>query len=166
MAGPAQSDFAVCVEPFVNPIWPIIRKANPLIVFSHIREDRRGKCPAKRIVQIGSKDVAKWLLGEGSNEFWEYITRTAPAGVTYEPLTLGQSPFFAAAVAAYLGFETIGLIGVDLTEDRWPDVTEANEAWGRLVDVVSGMGSRIVNLSPESRLVAVEQGTWEDIRRK
>ena len=152
-------------------MWAIIREANPLIVFSHIREDRRGKRPAKRIVQFGSKDVLEWLDPQPLSEV---VTTVEGVGASVsirprkprEPLTLGQSPFFAAAVAAHLGFETIGLIGVDLTEDRWPDVTRENEAWGRLATVVSGMGSRIVNLSPESRLEVVPKGPWEEVRRK
>ena len=79
---------------------------------------------------------------------------------------LGQSPFFAAAVAIHLGFETIGLIGVDLTEDRYPDVSRENESWRRLAELAGRLGSRLVNLSPTSRLETVTKGDWTDVRKR
>lgn len=81
-------------------------------------------------------------------------------------LRLGQSPFYAVAVAAHLGFETVGLIGVDYTEDRWPDVAGINRTWETLLGVVGDMGTKVVNLSPASRLTAVPQGRWEEVRTK
>ncbi len=159
-------DFAVCVEPRRDRgMWDIIAEANPLIVFSHI--DR----PHPRAVLIGSKDVAEWL--HDTDQQWDYITKTLPAAedrkplpVAYERLRLGQSPFYAAAVAILLGFETIGLIGVDLTEDRYPDVTKPNVAWGRLAAIATELGSRIINLNPDSRLETVPMGEWGEIRTK
>lgn len=182
----AQPDFAVCVEPSRNKptrditAWKAVIASSPLVIFSHIAR------PHPRCVLIGSKDVLEWMAPDGV----DYSTDTAmhhfdpgddPDPVLcakcgehrnwhepHERLRLAQSPFYAAAVAAFLGFETIGIIGVDMTPDRYDDgeVERANKAWGRLNSVVAGMGSRLVNLSPESRLVAVEQGKWEEVRGK
>ncbi len=152
-------DFVVCVEPRRDAtIWNLIREYPSLFVFSHIDK------PHPRAVLIGSKDVADWLLDV--DQQWVYILETAPAGVAYKPLRLGQSPFYAASVATLLGFETIGLIGVDLTEDRYPDVSRPNEAYGRLAKIAEGLGSRIVNLSPKSRLDSIPKAGWEEIRTK
>ena len=70
------------------------------------------------------------------------------------------------AVAILLGFETIGLIGVDLTEDRYPNVDRPNHEWGRLAGIAEAMGSRIINLNPDSRLTSVASGGWGEIATK
>lgn len=148
-------DFAVCVEPRRDhEVWNIMREVSPLIVFSHIDK------PHPRAVLIGSKDVRAWLGYDRSPCDGSIAEPIGP------PLRLGQSPFYAAAVAILLGFETIGLIGVDLTEDRWPNPHKENEAWGRLAEVAKALGSRIVNLNPESRLETVPAGQWEEVRCK
>jgi hypothetical protein len=167
-------DFAVCIEPFINPIWPIMREANPPLVFSHICKDRRGKQPFPRIVQMPGKDVREWLTPE-EYRCGESVKRMRSEGVMdwqhdltlpAEPLKLGQSPFYAAAFAILMGFETVGLIGVDLTEDRYPDVRGPNRVYGRLAKIAETLGSRLVNLSPDSRLESIPQGTWQEIRTK
>ena len=150
----AQPDFAVCVEPARDPLWKLIRQHAPLIVFSHIWDNRYGVRPLSRMVKIGSKNVLDWLTPGHTN----------PAA-----LTLAQCPFFATACAVLLGFETIGLIGVDMTNDEthtWPNVDRENLAYGRLADVASSMGSRISNLSPTSRLTSIPHGSWEEVNRK
>ena len=143
-------DFAVCVEPARDKaIWHVIAEASPFVIFSHIER------PHPRAVQINSKDVRTWVGPEAWRE-----------GV--EPLRLGQSAFYAAAVAMLMGFETIGLIGVDLTDDRYAesDAKRANDAYARLAGVAGGMGSRLVNLSTSSRLTSIPSAGWEDIRTK
>ena len=147
----AQPDFAVCVEPWRDPIWATIRKASPIVVFTHLCESKRGKKAHPRAVEIGAKDVLEWLR---------------QSACPMAPLTLGQSPFFASAVATLLGFETVGVIGVDLTEDRYPDVRGINRVWKRLADVCGTLGTRLVNLNPESRLDALPAGSWDEIRTK
>lgn len=146
-------DFAVCVEPYRLPIWKLIREHAPLIVFSHVAGDARREPPCQRIVKIGSKNVADWLT----------------PGSDIQDLRLGQCPFYAIACAILLGFETIGVIGVDFanTEDRnWPNVDRENAAYGKLATIATAQGSRIINLSPTSRLTSVPQGSWEEVRRK
>jgi hypothetical protein len=159
-------DFAVCIEPFANPVWPIMRKANPLLVFSHICKDRRGNQPFPRIVQMPGKDPGEWIFDPATDDEWTWRLKDQPTGTAYKPFTLGQSPFYAAALAILMGFETIGLIGVDLTEDRYPDVRGPNRVYGRLAKIAEALGSRLVNLSPDSRLESIPQGTWQEIRTK
>ena len=141
-------DFVVCVEPPRDTaMWELMRKANPLILFSHIEMK-----DIPRVVKIDCANVREWLTPNDPRPD--------------DTLRLGQSPFFAAAVAIHLGFETIGLIGVDLTEDRYPDLRRPNKAWGELAAIATGQGSRIINLNPESRLETVEKGGWEEIKSK
>ena len=149
------TDFALCVEPYRDAeVWAAVHAANPLIVFTHLSETASGRKAHPRSVKIGSKDVLEWLQ---------------PSGIkNKEPLRLGQSPFYAAAVAIFLGFENIGIIGVDWTADRCTDdeATRGNKAWRRLWEVAHVLGSRISNLSPTSRLKTIPQGEWQDIRTK
>ena len=150
----ASPDFGVCLEPFRDAAWPIMRKANPLICFSHICTDRLGKKAFPRTVKIKSKDVMQWFPGVPER----------PDGK--RTLTVGQAPFFAIACALWLGFETIGIIGVDLTEDRYPDPTPFDVGYGHLNTIARSLKSRLLNLNPESRLTAIPKGTWEEIRTK
>jgi len=144
-------DFAVCVEPRRDKaMWKIINDSSPLIVFSHIDK------PHPRAVLIGSKDVQEWVHPSGP----------LPEAFSDTPLRLGQSPFYAAAVAILLGFETIGLIGVDMTKDRYPNVKGHNAAYARLAAIGEAMGSRLINLSTASRLESIPQGTWDEVRTK
>lgn len=145
-------DFAVCVEPKRDKIWETVAESSPFLIFSHI--DR----PHPRCVLINSKDVGEWLGGP-FEDFEDYEGST--------PLRLGQSPFYAAAVAILLGFETIGLIGVDMTADRYDDleVDRANKQYERLAKVAGWNGSRLINLSSDSRLT-LERGEWSEIRTK
>jgi len=145
-----RSDFAVCVEPFVSRLWPVMRAAGVPFVFAHICEDRRGRRPHPRIVQFDSKNVLDWFAPERtdrSSELW-----------------CAMSPFWAAAVGAWLGFERVGVIGVDLTEDRYPDVRRENAAWQALRNLVIGR-TTILNLSRCSRL-DILGGHWTDFRPK
>ena len=142
----ASPDFALCVEPpRDDDIWAIIREAAPLITFGH--HDKG--CPRKVVFD---RDVAKWL----------------PAPNPTKRLALGQSSFWAAAVALWLGFETVGLIGVDITPDRFPEqwMPGIEEAWGRLHETAGIMGRKMVNLNPDTHLKAVPVGTWEEVRTK
>jgi len=150
-------DFAVCIEPFRDPIWPIMREASPLAVLAHIHLDRRGKSPHPRIVKMSGKDVLRWISDKPAD---------LPNVSGSHPLIVGQSPFFGLAFAVMMGFETIGLIGVDLTPDRYPDAKPSNNGYGKLNTIAKHMGSRIINLNPESRLRAFEFGGWEEIRTK
>ena len=140
------TDFALCVEPPRDAeMWAIMREAAPLITFGH--HDKG--CPRKVVFD---RDVAKWL----------------PAPNPTKRLALGQSSFWAAAVALWLGFETVGLIGVDITPDRFPEqwMPGIEEAWGRLHETAGIMGRKMVNLNPDTHLKAVPVGTWEDVRTK
>ena len=149
----ASPDFAVCMEPKREAeCWGVVRAANPLVVFSHQPSSPR---TAPRIVQIESRDVMQWL-------------DPVPPGETWEPLRISQSPFYAIALSAHLGFETIGVIGVDLTPDRFDQraLETSEKAYGRLRTVVEALGSRIVNLNPDSNLGALEKGPWSEVKTK
>lgn len=157
----ASPDFAVCVEPHRDKtIWNIMAEAPVFAVFSHVTPEHIHPRGAKKIhprfVHITCSDVLQWidiapLLDDGKRR-----------------LRLGQSTFWALAVAIVLGFETIGVIGLDLTEDRFKDkqLATSEDAYGRLRTIAESMGRRIINLNPESRLKALPSGTWEEVRRK
>lgn len=135
-------DLAVCMESRKDPCWDVVLENQPLITFTHIEN------PPPRCIQIHS-DLGQWMPNAPKN------------------LSLAQSPFYAAAVAAWMGFERIGLIGADLSDEkRWPSVDFENEQWAALATVARDMGSELVQLSPESRLTAVPAGTWDSITTK
>ena len=142
----ASPDFAVCMETRKQPIWEShILPNQPILTFTHITN------PPPRCVQIHS-DLSVWMK-------------------PYAPknLRLGMSPFYAAAVACWLGFGRIGIIGVDLTPDRFTCETflrKSEEAWTSLATVAKDMGSELVQLNPQSRLKAIPVGKWEDVRTK
>ncbi len=145
------ADFAVCVEPPRDKeMWKIVDDANPLFAFTHLPG---GRCSNGRSIEFSSKDVRLWLVP--GTEFDRDLR-----------IRLGQCPFFAAAIAVLMGFRTIGLIGVDYTPDRYPDVQPSNVGWQRLGILAAGLGSRLVNLSPESRLETVVKEPWSAIRTK
>ena len=140
-------DFAVCIEPRKNPCWRVVHAASPLITFTHLTEDHS---KFRRTVFM-STDVSKWLFHDP------------------EPLFLGMSPFFATAVGILLGFERIGLVGVDLYRSRYPDPaaqTEWEAAWTRLRSVAEAYDTVLCNLNPRSRLQAIMKSGWETMERK
>lgn len=152
------ADFAVCVEPYRDKeMWKIIADANPLFVFTHLVTKQDGTKPHPRAVYMSSKDVRTWLFPDVELDDIEGRENR---------VRLGQCPFYAAAVAILLGFETIGLIGVDYTKDRFPDVAPSNEAWRKLAILAEELGSHIVNLNPDSRLETIPKTTWEEVRTK
>ena len=150
-------DFAICVEPPRDrEVWGAIRDSSPLVVFSHVATRRDGTRLHPRVVAFdetvnAARDVRPWLTGCSSDPD--------------DPLRLEQSPFYAAAAAALLGFERIGLVGVDLTADRYGDNTmrKSEAAWSRLNRITNG---RIVNLSSQSRLEAIPRAELDEIRPK
>lgn len=144
-----QPDFAVCVEPSEDQdCWEIVRASGATFFLSHAyrRHPREVWIPDKQ-------DVRKWLFpGE---EF------------TGGHCRLGHSTFYAIAAAACLGFETIGVIGLDLTDDRYDhrQLRDAEAGYRRLQDLLKPK-HRILNLNPESRLTAFKAGSWKDLRTK
>lgn len=131
-----QPDFAVCVEPARDSVWSVIRASRPTLTFTHTD---RAKCP--RAVNI-DRDVDKWLSTERTK------------------FQLGMSPFYGAAVALHLGFDRVGLIGVDLDGDggRFSNPNfqrEWEDCWGELVAIAERRGQDLVNLNPCSKLEAV-----------
>lgn len=148
-----QTTMAVCFEPFRDKdCWAAIGRSPAVMAFSHISKNPRshppGQQPHPRIVQVPGRNVAKWFGEKGE-------------------LALSMSPFFAAGVAGYLGFQTVGLIGVDLTRQRFgKDVRRFCEPWARLDEMLQRHGSRIVNLVEDSRLDTVARATTDSIKGK
>ena len=139
-----EPDFAVCVETRKNICWRVIEAHQPLFTFSHISNG-----PA-RCLRIWS-DLSLWLE-HSPKKLW-----------------LGMSPFYGAAVAILLGFERIGLIGVDLTDAKYRDpVAQADweDCWGKLMGIAEAHGKTLVNLNPKSRLAAVPAGAWKDMGKR
>lgn len=153
-------DFVVCVEPAYKgrDSWEAVVEVSPAFVFTHVESMRDGRKPHPRVIPLdpnsnGGRDVIPWVSGK-KNESGDL-------------LRLSQSPFFGAALAAVLGFETVGLIGVDLTVDRYPCVKREERQWGRLAEFLYDQtGAKLVNLSEESRLTSVPRGGLHDIRPK
>lgn len=146
-----QADFALCREPQRNPCWRVVKAAAPLITFTHLGPERRA-----RTVFV-PPDV-RVLFNDA-----RFVTEGAIEG----PITLEMSPFWAAAIAAVLGFETIGIVGVDLGKSRYPDprfLDQCNEAWERLASMAGD--AHIVNLNRASRLRALPFADMDVIRRK
>lgn len=144
-----EPDFATCVEPFDDPVWPIIRDAGVPVVFSHADASRVYKTPHPRIVAFPDRDVSRWAWTD-----WEL-----------GPLECPMSPYWATAVCGWLGFERIGLIGVDLTRDRFGDIKREDAKWHSLAVLLKMHGSEVVNLSQMSRLTIAE-APWSAIRPK
>jgi hypothetical protein len=146
-------DFAVIIDDHNDPVWEDVK---PWRVAYYFTPHPPHKKLPKRLVQIGNFDADSELAPEDRRDLLRMPT-----------LHIAQSPFYALAVATYLGFDTVGLIGVDLTEDRWPKVDGINRAYGELVQMLgTEYGTRFINLSPDSRLEAIPQGSWEDVRTK
>lgn len=77
------------------------------------------------------------------------------------------SPYTACVVAHHLGIQTIGLLGVDFTPDHYNRkdgdhnqtyrVKEIDDEFGRLAEELWIRGTRLVNLSPTSRIESLEK---------
>jgi len=147
----AAAELAVCVEPFRDPMWPILRASSPMVVFSHLCENRRGQRPHPRIVKFPDKDILPWF------------DETRPG----DPLWCAMSPFWGVAVATFLGFDLVGIIGVDLLDpERWVDIHREQRHWKDLVDLAERKGTRVIQLNPKSALEVVPVGSWDEIRKK
>ena len=143
----ASPDFACIMEPMRDPIWKQIADHlhSPMAIFGH---HLRG---GPRKIEF-NRDLTTFL--------------DCPS---IGALRLGQSAFWAAGVALHLGFETVGLVGVDITPDRFNNeahLREVQEAYRRLNETAENMGRKLINLNPESHLSTVPFGSWSDIRPK
>ena len=149
-----EPDLACCVEPKRDPMWVReMKSVAPLVIITHIDSPKNHT----RCVKIISKDVLDW---------WVKPEDRIGKDSRKHPLRLGQCPFYATASAAHFGFETIGLIGVDLTPDRYPHPEREIAMWGRLAKEIGKIGSRVVNLSPESKVTSIPQAPWSELRTK
>lgn len=144
-----EPDFGVCIEPPRDAeIWRTMRFAPLPMVFS--QHSKRHP----RVVEISVKDVRAWFHWDDGDD---------------KPLRISQSGFFATAVALFLGFETVGLIGLDMTapvHDSKGELGRINDAFMRLRGIAEAHDQRLLNLSPASRLATIERGPWSEMRRK
>lgn len=143
-----QPDFAVCFEPPGDKdCWDVVTASRPTFVLTH----NGFKHP--RSIELGSNDVCEWLF----------------PGEKRDRLTLGMAPFYAAAAALMIGFERIGVIGVDLGRDRFNNANYMKltlEAWKDLDALAAERGQDIFNLNPTSNLTTIKQGEWRMLRAK
>jgi len=148
----ARPDIAVCMEPARDECWIAIRNQTPYFVVAH-QPDTKLQKPHPRCVHIPSPDVLQWITGEPSQE---------------PSLTMASSAFYAAASACLLGFGKVGVIGVDLSDDRYSkgEVACANERWQRLNEHATKGGTLLLNLSDTSNLDALPKGTWQQLQTK
>lgn len=135
-------DLAACFEPRKDlDVWAVIKACPIPWVLSHISRDHQ------RLVLTPSKEDMK-------------IAANAP-------LEFGQSPFYSMVSAVLMGFDTIGVIGLDMTRDRYNFKLGLEEAaYEGVCEFAESQGSRIINLNPDSRLQAIPKGGWEEIRGK
>lgn len=128
-------DFAVCVEPARDRVWSVIRASRPTLVFTHT-----DRVKVARAVHI-DRDLVTYFNTERTQ------------------LRLGMSPFYGTAVAMLMGFDRIGLVGVDLDgNERFSNPNfqrEWEDKWGELNRIAIERGQDIVNLNTRSKLQAV-----------
>jgi hypothetical protein len=142
-------DFALCIGARKDKYWPYVKASSPLFVFTHIPKRH------PRAIRF-STNLYDWL--------------PPPEGAA-ESLVLGMSPFYGVAVAIALGFETIGIIGVDLDGDggRYSDERFQKKwelEWGWLAKVAENAGAQLLNLNVKSKLQALPKGGWPGVRGK
>lgn len=109
-----------------------------------------------RLVELGHKsDVRPWIASAPVTDFWPHQQRFG----------LAQSTFYGITAAVALGFERVGVIGLDLTADRYSDadLAESSVMYGALADLARRCGSDVVNLSDNSRLSTIPRATWDTI---
>jgi len=147
------ADYAIAIDAYDDPVWEEMKPYTAPVYFTGRDPET---CPAPRAVQIGNFPEAEEMQ----------LRRDGVQLLHVPPQFIPQCPFYAIAVAAYLGFETIGVIGVDLTEDRWPEVDGINTTYEMMVDTCRKQGSRVINLNPESRCTGIPAGEWDEVREK
>ena len=158
-AGWFRPDFAACFEPRSDTaVWETI-KDTPAFVISHRTR------PHPRVILTPPKDdVEPWITGKVT------MQATQRARFPHPParLALGQGTFFAIAAALCLGFETVGVIGLDLTKTVYDrdGLRDAEAAYSALMKLAESMGRRIINLNKSSRLRSLRKGGWGEIRTK
>lgn len=127
-------DIAACFEPplWDPAIWEAINRTAPMLVLAHVMTKGRGPralpvCP-RAVVMPNKVPPTWWDIGGGMKH-------------------PGQAPWFAAAIAGWMGFERVGLVGVDLTPPRFGDeeVKRANEKYGELAEFLAARGTKLVN---------------------
>ena len=152
----AYTDFAACFEPRKDrDVWEVAKASSATFLLSHIPRDH------PRTILTGPKmDVVSW------------IDRSTPR-IDRHPtekgqMWLGQSTFCALAAVLVLGFEIIGVIGLDLSEDRFGKrlLRQSERCYSGLLQIAKARGRRIINLNPHTRLQAFPLGGWDEVRTK
>lgn len=140
-------DFALCAEDRSDEeLWKIIDEADPAILFTTWAPwHRRG-------VRF-EPNARAWLDdGTGRTDF----------------LGGGMSTWYAAALLAYMGCETVGVLGVDLAGHSSfgsPEaVVEQDRQWDNLRVSMELRGQTLVNLSPDSLLSTLPKVAIATIR--
>ena len=151
------ADYVVCFEPAADPIWSELDLRGVSACFTHrptgSMRGARKRPPPQRSVNVDSKDVRSFL-DPGARS-------AAPADV----LKLAQSTFYALAVAAHLGFRNIGLMGADMSPDRFgPRMDDIEHAYTRLRGIIERRGQRVWNLSEASHLESFQRARLSQIR--
>ncbi len=149
-------DFAACFEQRKDrDVWDVVLAAGVPFVLSHISRDH------PRTVITGPKmDVVSWITGD--------TPKTGRHPNEKGDMWLGQSTFCAIAAAVVLGFDTIAVIGLDLTDDRFGRrlLMHSEKCYAGLLDVAQDAGSRLINLNPHTNLQAIPIGSWTEVRTK
>lgn len=139
-------DYLVCVDypkAFTKERLKYI-VANPVPMFTHINEwdGLRGNNIMFGLGLVGGRDIER-MMSLGKLNY----SRT--------------SPFIACVLAAYMGFEHIGLAGVDLTQHHLKSrLSEINEHFRQLNDY-----HKIYNLSQESAISSLEKISVEEFNQ-
>ena len=157
-------DFAVCVEPprRDRELWREILDAGAVATFT--KQDMAAKWwPGVVLIENGLARSQQRVI----DDFRTWVG-PEPRQFGGEHLKAQMSPAWAVGVAAHLGFETVGLVGVDLTGDRWGDLSRWEERWAELVKLCAAAGTRVIQCSAASNLKAVPfvPNPFDEIRRR
>ena len=151
-------DFAACFEPPRDKdVWNHIRANTPPFVFGHHAHG------SPRKVMVNKPLTAAQIIGK-------------PWG-DRPTETVAQSTFYAICIAFALGFETVGVVGLDHVGNtpfgkahdngaRFTKNVKHDKRYGQVAEWAVTMGRRLLNLSDCSSLERIPFGTWDDIRPK
>ena len=140
-------DFYVCAESRSDDLWKLIDEADPTFVFS------TSVAVHRRAIRFHS-NANVWLTRKGN------VPNLAGA----------MSTWYAAALLAYFGAKTIGVLGVDLTGHyhfSHPSALPSQDRqWEMLRRVLAGRGQKLVNLSEDSLLTALPKVSFDNLRHR
>ena len=161
-----QSEYAVTID-------------GPRMLTRHKRQFKMFERPeGTLLLDLVWGDWAKWVdkYGDYRAEHWLknatrfHATRWAPRRGPLSPwseelMYFGGTPFIACSMAAYLGADRVGVIGIDMSSSDKSSRgvrAEANAAYADLAVMLMRTGTELVSLSPNNVTTCLPQVAVED----